>query len=74
MTDMTNGPAIWVFDPFKIVNVTLPSLIVPAALLTVAESDDPFARVSLNVALAPETATVVAAAEHGRVDSCRWTS
>ena len=39
---MTKGPAICV-EPFKIVNVTLPSLIVPAGLLTLAESDDPFA-------------------------------
>ena len=72
-TDITNGPAICVSDPFKTVNVTLPSLTVPAGLLTVAESEIPSPLFSLKLAVASEVAMVVDAALTVK-DSCRWMS
>ena len=62
-TFKTKELPIWVFDVSNILNVTLPSLGLPAGLFTSADKEMPSPEFLLNVALASDGATVVDAAE-----------
>ena len=62
-TFKTKELPIWVFDASNTLNVTLPSLGVPAGLFTSAEREIPSPEFLLKVAVASDRVTVVAAPE-----------